>query len=157
MMDIDRLLVADMKRIANLGLYDGRAITPYFHACKRNDPNTGTSLLFTRDTGMHSSGWFKNPDYERCHHLSMTFYDPFTGEWAPKNEALTRKWLKAFYGDHMRWTWAEPPTGKYPADTWHYRLFCDEHWQPIKPRGEVYSTEFTEKGWKSFSELKGER
>jgi hypothetical protein len=23
---------------------------------------------------------------------------------------------------------------------WHYRLFCDFFWNPIKPRGEVYNT-----------------
>jgi hypothetical protein len=34
-------------------------------------------------------------------------------------------------------------------------VFCDERWQPILPRGEVYSREFTEKGWKSFSEMNG--
>lgn len=36
---------------------------------------------------------------------------------------------------------------------YHYRLFCDEAWKPIMPRGEVYSTQFTERGWKSFSDL----
>ena len=36
---------------------------------------------------------------------------------------------------------------------YHYRLFCDEGWQPLKPRGEVYTRDFIEKGWKSFSEL----
>ena len=30
---------------------------------------------------------------------------------------------------------------------------CDEAWKPIMPRGEVYSTQFTERGWKSFSEI----
>lgn len=54
-----------------------------------------------------------------------------------------------------RLLWCEPPyseEGK-KAGVYHYRLFCDENWQPIFPRGEVYSTQFTEMGWKSFSEL----
>src|SRR5262249_14385874 len=41
-------------------------------------------------------------------------------------------------------------------DVWHYRLFCDPGWQPIKPRGEVYSRELTEAGWKSYSDLSEE-
>ena len=45
------------------------------------------------------------------------------------------------------------PLGVKRAEVYHYRLFCDEGWQPIMPRGEVYSTQFTELGWKSFSEL----
>lgn len=28
-------------------------------------------------------------------------------------------------------------------------------WQPLKPRGEVYTRKFTEAGWKSYSELHG--
>lgn len=35
----------------------------------------------------------------------------------------------------------------------HWRLFADEHWNPILPRGEVYSSKFTEIGWKSASEI----
>ena len=38
-------------------------------------------------------------------------------------------------------------------DVWHYRMFCDRQWQGIVPRKEVYTTEFTETCWKSFSEL----
>jgi hypothetical protein len=63
--------------------------------------------------------------------------------------------LKYLFGKHTNLLWVEPPyseVGK-SKDVWHYRLFCDEHWQPVKPRGEVYSTQFTERGWKSFSEL----
>jgi hypothetical protein len=36
---------------------------------------------------------------------------------------------------------------------WHYRLFADPSWAAIVPRGEVYSTELTEAGYLSFSEL----
>ena len=39
------------------------------------------------------------------------------------------------------------------------RLGLLEHgkraWQPVFPRGEVYSKQFTEKSWKSYSELHG--
>ena len=125
-------------------------------SCTAKHLATGTLLIFTHDSGMHSSGWWKNPDYERCWHLSVSFRDPITGEIAPKDTKLTDEWLDAFYGDDCRYVWAEPPysAGGKVHGVWHYRVFCDPAWQPILPRGEVYSKEFTEKGWMSFSELK---
>jgi len=68
---------------------------------------------------------------------------------------LDKAWLEVFYGDDCRYIWAEPPYSEEgrKSDIWHYRLFCDINWQPILPRGEVYSKDFTEKGWKSFSEI----
>lgn len=145
-----------MKVIASMYLFDGRdtpqnmIVLDKCHAWY----NTTTSLIFTRDIGYHSGGWWKNPDYERCYHLSLSFCAP-NGERQPKSERLTKEWVELFYQDHVNLVWAEPPyfeVGK-KDDTWHYRLFCDEHWQPILPRGEVYSTQFTERGWKSWSEL----
>lgn len=119
---------------------------------------TGTRLIFTRDEGMHTGGWWKNPDYERCWHLSLSFVDVITGEAAPKDTRLTDEWLEVFYGDDTRYVWAEPPyspQGKESA-VWHYRVFCDPGWSPIIPRGEVYNRDFTERGWLSFSDLKNE-
>jgi len=106
---------------------------------------------------MHSSGWFKNPDYERCYHLSLS---PAPIEiWTPDvrelNENLRNEFLKAFFGEHVDKVWMESPKspeGKAEGVT-HYRVFCDENWIPIIPRKEVYSTEFTELCWKSASEL----
>ena len=120
--------------------------------------STGTRLIFSFDTGHHSSGWWKNPEYERCWHLSISFHDPLTGKPAPKDVKLTDRWLEAFYGDNRRYVWSESPYSEHGkiTDTWHYRIFCDQAWQPIVPRGEVYSREFTEAGWLSFSELQSE-
>lgn len=78
-------------------------------------------------------------------------------ERAPQMHHLARRLCEAFYGSNARLVWAEPPfsaIGKQ-HQVWHYRLFCNPAWQPIMPRGEVYSTELTEKGWKSFSKLYG--
>lgn len=146
----------EMRRRALIGTYDGRLSSQ-----KRLDDYmalhlpTGTYLIFTRDVGMHSCGWWKNPDYERCWHLSLSFRDPDSHQPAPKDERLTREWIEVFFGHDRTLLWAEPPysaQGK-ASDTWHYRLFCDPDWQPILPRGEVYSKVFTERAWKSFSEL----
>lgn len=127
----------------------------YLNYCSGVHETLGTKLIFTRDEGYHSSGWWKNPDYERCYHLSLSFFDIFTGEPGPRNEKLTAQWVDAFFGENKKFVWCEPP---YSPDglsrtVWHYRLFCDPAWQPIHPRGEVYSKTFTEKGWKSFSEI----
>ncbi|MGP0075590.1 MAG: hypothetical protein ACLPWF_27050 [Bryobacteraceae bacterium] len=119
---------------------------------------TGTRLIFSRDAGHHSSGWWKNPDYERCWHLSMSFLEPLTGKPRDKDVKLTNRWLEAFYGENRRYVWSESPyspDGK-ARNVWHYRVFCDPAWQPIVPRGEVYSRELTEAGWLSFSDLQGE-
>lgn len=94
------------------------------------------------------SGWWKNPEYERCYHLSIDYPG---GMIFKKTEWL----LNALFGSNRKLMWCEPPYSEHgkKLGVYHYRLFCDEEWKPIMPRGEVYSTQFTERGWKSFSEL----
>lgn len=152
----------EMRRIAGYGFCfkstDPREAA-YQTRCSALDAATGTRLIFTRDQCHHTSGWWKNPDYERCWHLSLSFLDAETGEVAPKNEALTLRWLQAFFRpDEIRMLWAEPPytAEARRAEVWHYRLFCNEGWEGIVPRGEVYSREHTERGWKSFSEIQAQ-
>lgn len=150
----------DRRRIAGYGIYDGwiHNTGRYAERCKAFHQPTGTLMIFTRDAGMHASGWWKNPEYERCLHLSLSFRDVETGDRAPRNKKLTGQWLDYFFGDNKRMLWCEPPfspEGKQ-CDTWHYRLFCAPNWTPIIPRGEVYSKEFTEMGWKSFSDVQAE-
>ena len=124
----------------------------YFHK------ESGTRLVFTRDVGYHSSGWWKNPDYERCYHLSLSFsgIDGNQVFELPKSRLLTKDWIDLFFGTNKEYLWTEPPysqDGKR-ADVWHYRLFCDESWTPFKPQGEVYDRSWTPAGWKSYSDLK---
>ncbi len=151
---MDRLF-RHMKRAAWAGTWNGKANTPYFHSCRTIDTELGIIGLFTRDVGYHTSGWWKNPDFERCQHLSLSFRDPETCSLAPKNQKLTDTYIDGLFGVNKRWLWCEPPyseDGK-KCDVWHYRLFCDKGWNPIKPRGEVYGRELTEAGWLSFSDL----
>jgi hypothetical protein len=137
---------------ANTGLWTGQIETAYFENCRWYIERYECIILFTRDTGYHSSGWWKNPDYERCYHLSLSFQ----GE---RKRNITEKIVKGLFGDNQKLLWIEPPYSKIgkQKEVWHYRLFCDALWNPIKPRGEVYNTEFTEKGWKSFSEVHGDK
>ena len=151
-------IAAAMRQTANSGWWDGRGLTRYFESCRRIDYRRGVAILFTRDVGHHSSGWWKNPDYERCYHLSLSFFDPETSEARPRDVMATRRLIDAFYSFHKRWLWCEPPysdDGKR-SDVWHYRLFCDAGWNPIKPRGEVYGRELTEAGWLSFSDAQAD-
>jgi hypothetical protein len=115
--------------------------------------------IFTLDIGHHTSGWWKNPDYDACWHLSISYQDLESGDMAPQNHKLSWKIIRAFYESHYKLVWSEPPytpNGK-AADVWHYRLFVDRATLlPLFPRGEVYSRELTEAGWKSFSEVRAE-
>ncbi len=152
-------VAAQMRAVAEAGAFDGR-MTPvnqlYLHLCQRWDPHTNTVLVFTRDVGHHTSGWFKNPDYERCLHLSLS--PAPAALWTPRGRDLDRAvrdaWLAAFFREHVRLLWAESPKTRQGrrAGVWHWRLFCDEHWRPIHPRGEVYGTELIAIGWQSWSE-----
>lgn len=151
-------IARNMRRIANYGLWDGRGQTDYLERCKGFHTPTGAVLIFSRDIGHHTSGWWKNPDYERCFHLSLSFRDPVSMEPRPRDKKLTKEWVEAFYGSARDKIWSEPPyspTGKR-FDTWHYRLFCDPAWEPIIPRGEVYSRELTEAGWLSWSDVQAQ-
>jgi hypothetical protein len=142
-----------------------------------DDEETRVRVMFTRDVDHHLSGWLKNPDYERCLHLSLSpagvleqpriiapaglvglDLQPLVGKPVQQptiDRDLERAWIEAFYGDDARYVWAESPKSEQGRlkGTWHYRVFCDAQWVPLVPRGEVYSTRFTELGWKSFSEL----
>lgn len=143
-----------MFRHARTGHYDGgNENTPYFNKSRRLHRPTGTMLLFTRDVGHHTSGWFKNPDYERCYHLSVSFWDLENNIPRPFEPRLAASWCRAFYGGWIRLIWEEGPVLRREPEVRHYRVFCDPAWQPILPRKEVYTREFTEKGWKSWSDL----
>ncbi len=149
-----------MRAHANTGIWNGTrhsANMPYFQNAQRDHVKTGTMLLLTREAGYHTSGFFKNPDYERCWHLSISFYDPEQLESRPFDDHLAALWCHLIFGEHTRYIWRESGKAQHGGDLYHYRVFYNAAWQPIIPRGEVYSRDFIEKGWKSYSDLKYER
>ncbi|HEY2512550.1 MAG TPA: hypothetical protein VGI39_16900 [Polyangiaceae bacterium] len=167
----NRLLLVDahmaqvakvLRRRALLGTFNGHASGQlYINNCRRICGELRTVIIFTRDTGHHTSGWMKNPDYERCWHLSLSpmpdqIVVPGTVTPLGELDKDTRaRWVRAFYGDDARFTWfesAKSPEGK-ARHVEHFRLFCDEHWKPKLPRGEVYSMELTALGWRSASQV----
>ena len=116
------------------------------------------NLILTRDKGMHSGGWFKNPDFDRCWHASLSFLH-LDKTYAPMDKAISTEIVQILFHDKVRMMWIEGPFSEIgkQIQVYHYRLMCDENWMPIKPRGEVYSKEFTERGWKSYSEIHGHK
>jgi hypothetical protein len=161
----DPQIVAHLKLQAAKMILDGRE-TPsarrHIHRCNAYHAPTNTVILYTRDEGMHSSGWWKNPQFERCFHLSLSFAFPRRDrpplwERLPFDHKMGRKWAEEFFGDNAKLLWLEGPlsaAGK-SCDVHHYRLFCDPSWNPIFPKGEVYSRDWTPAGWKSWSEVHG--
>ena len=155
-------VATDMRITAATGTFDGRmtvANQAYFDRCRFIDDTTATVLIFSRDTGHHTSGWMRNPEFERAFHLSMSRAPSLIivpgAQRADLDAATQLRWLQAFFGDDARKTWlecAKSGVGKR-AGVLHWRLFCDERWVPILPRGEVYSSELTEIGWKSASQV----
>ena len=161
-MNEDETIVVRLKAHAETWIYSGLISSPLEHlrlnSSRRYNRTTGVVLLYTRDSGHYSAGWFKNPDYERCYHLSISFRDPETRAPIPFDRARAAAWVAKFFHPHADKLWCDPaytPEGKQ-LQVVHYRLFCDPGWQAIKPRGEVYNRDFTEAGWKSFSEIHGE-
>lgn len=171
-------MLAKVRLSANAGHFDGRetaANMAYIRRCTWFHGASGTQFIYTRDTGHHSSGWMKNPDFERCWHFSVSFREPL--QWpedrimsqdfllrmgmifpqAPFDKRLAALWARALLEDMHRYAWVESPKspeGKH-LEVLHYRVFCGPDWQVISPRGEVYSTQHTEPDWRSWSEIHG--
>lgn len=155
--------LALMHRRARYGTYDGLMINgrlpDYVRRCTHYCANTDARMIYTRDVGMHTCGWWKNPDYERCLHLSISFEGHEAGRVypLPQNHRVARRWATALFGDDVRRCWIEPPfsdAGKV-RDVWHYRVFCAPDWSAFTPRGEVYSRDWTPADWLSWSDLYG--
>ena len=96
-----------LKREASRGTLGGQmnqAARLYMAKCSAFHAASGTVVIFTRDTGMHASGWFKNPDYERCLHLSLSFKEPFkpTHE-IPFDKEAAKEWVEIFFLDDRRY------------------------------------------------------
>jgi hypothetical protein len=160
------------------GLTQGRDRTAperrYYDNCTHFHPFSGAVIMFTRDTGHHTSGWMKNPMFERCLHLSLSFREPMVtfnpdrlvSDDAGRNHAgivcapvpfddgMARKLVARILGNSARLSWHEGPFSAQGRrlGVQHWRVFCDPSWRALKPVGEVYSTELTEQGWKSWSE-----
>jgi hypothetical protein len=139
----------DRRYWAGDDVMDLAAIMSYVESCTEFHAPSGTFVVFTRDTVV-----LEPPrGVERCLHLSLSFREPYRIlEPRSLDRTLVAEWVRLFFGDDRSLVWVGPPVlarGKV-LDVHHYRLFCDEHWQPISSQD---STELTERGYKRYSEL----
>lgn len=120
---LDFHAVADaMHNAAGRGTYSGGcsvAELSYFKSCARRF-GLFTTLIFTHDEGNYRYQLVSDPAHDRCWHLSL----------ACRNKRERDAWLRAFFGEHVEKLWAEPPHVE-GSGVWHWRVFCDESWQPL--------------------------
>src|SRR6186713_1523931 len=116
-----------MRYNANLYPWNGKDQIP--EKCRWFFERYPATLVFTKEYGYHTGGWWKNPGYERCWHLSISF------RGGSEKKALAQI-LENLFAPNQNLLWVESPVTKEgkSLDVWHYRLFCDENWFPIKPR-----------------------
>ena len=130
---IDRLAARLRFNAVALPLYDGTVPDVVRSAMVKMTPvNPHLPAIIaccTRDVGHHACGWWKNPDYERCTHLSISYRNR-DGSFADQDRATSNKLCQLVFGDDASLLWAEPPfseDGKR-RDVWHYRVFADQGW-----------------------------
>jgi hypothetical protein len=157
--EIDQLVRRARQR-ALLRNYDGSEDMELMRHCSHLlsiTPRESAAIIYTRDAGHNMGGWWKNPDYERCLHLSISFLENPTDAPLAYNRKIAMRIARAFFGDDTPKAWVEPPVSPRGIirGVHHYRLFCDAGWRPLMPRGEVYTKDNTPAGWKSFSEIHG--
>lgn len=157
-------LVDHLKMRSKLGVEDLKDASLrneiYRSTCTGRHMKEGVTILLTRDTGHHTCGWWKNPDYEACIHLSLSFFDPETKMPRKKDRKITDSIIERVFGPTKNFIWSEPPYSEQGKrmDVWHYRVFYDPQFlAPILPRGEVYNKEFTEAGWLSWSDYQAKQ
>ena len=104
------------------------------------EPGRFTRLMLTFDVGYHASGWWKNGDYDRCWHLSVSHPTQFAVETPDEKEVFA--WARRLWGEHASKCWIEGAASVFDPyrlpNIVNARLFVDEHGEPIKPEGEVY-------------------
>jgi hypothetical protein len=106
------------------------------------EPGRIACVLYTFDIGYHSSGWWRNSDYERCYHLSVSHPGALGLPEAPSDDEV-RWWARLAWPKHYHMSWFEPPAGVLDPhrrpNVAHVRLFVDERKRPIQPEAEVYT------------------
>lgn len=163
---LERVARMMRRRAMKSPIYDGRETSrniAILRGCTWHYAPLDARMILSRDEGMHSSGWWKNPDYERCWHLSLSFahVSPLIGvpeESLPQDHKSAAAICEAIFGEDRRRLWVESPFSDHGRgrDVWHYRLFVDPTWAgSIIPRREVYSRDHTDARWKSWSDLHG--
>lgn len=130
-----------IERCSHAMLIDGRAVV----------------VILSRDN-LVKMGFWKNTDFARCLHLSISFRYPSTGQPAPWCNATAKRIVAAVFGTDARLTWWEPaytPEGKF-CGVQHWRMFYSPGWwMPINPKGEPYTMNVPF-GWNEWTEYQAD-
>lgn len=114
-------------------------------------------VILTRDN-LVKMGFWKNIDFARCLHLSISFRDPCTNQTVPWCNATAKRIVAAVFGIDARLTWWEPaytPEGKFRG-VQHWRLFYSPNWSmPIHPKGEPHTLNVPF-GWNEWTEYQAD-
>jgi len=150
-----RLALIDLRRLAVKYPWKGQQDIHQRHRLITNsllEPDRPICVIYTYDVGYHSSGWWRNSEYERCFHLSLSHQKLDPAGWQVGIEAPTEseihEWAKLAWPTDWKKAWLEPPASvlsidvleqrRYPG-VGHVRLFLDLSLTPILPTGEVYN------------------
>jgi hypothetical protein len=129
---------------------------------------TGTEIFYNRDHDpVLANVTLKNHDLARCRHLSLGFWkgrfsnDNLEGELRGElrrvkleNEEMRTAWLKAFFGHDLSRVWVCAPLTEEGRqyNIKHYRLFCDEKWQPLPRTAGIAKSPMHALGWNLWGE-----
>lgn len=140
----------ELRRLARQHPWHGQEVIDRMHTWDTVallEPDRPTRIMLTYDVGYHLCGWWRNSDYDRCYHLSISHPANPTPGLAPArleapSTAEVAAWARAAFPEHYRWTWTEPPASildpyRRPGVA-HVRLFTDKAGRPLLPEGEVY-------------------
>lgn len=126
----------------------------------------GTLILYSREVWAPAVIKRKKVPAAYWRHLSFSFHESDL-KAGPERYGRMRKvlrrdleatagWLSWFFGSQCRYLLCDPPMTKHGKefDVWHYRLLCDELWNPPRSRVEIPVEQFKAAGWITFEEMK---
>jgi hypothetical protein len=128
----------------------------YVRLCTAEHRPTGTMLMLTRD--------FEPPKQAdgtptRVIHLSLSFIVPGSrpheglGQPRKRDALLSHEWARLVFRHRLAWVWVQRSVTELGRrkGVWHYKLFCDERWLPVKT--EELPAAMREYAWLPFSEV----
>lgn len=110
----------------------------YLRMCAAEHRPTGTLLMVTRDFEPNATPSATTP--ERALHLSLSFIvpgsRPYDGYGQPRRRdvGLSHEWARLVFRHRLPWVWVRRPLSEAARlkEVWHYMLFCDERWLPVR-------------------------
>lgn len=127
----------------------------YVDACSRQDNDTGTVLLFMRESGHAAARPWLDAEHDRCLHMAISCFDPATKLYVAFQPELAKRWVDLMFAPNVRGLlWIETPQSPMAKarGVHDYRLFCDPFWRPF---ASAHPPPFVAMGWHRYSEIHG--